>query len=58
MNCGAGGCSYPVPIPKMVLRAIFLLIAIFRPQRTGMGKTTTMASRNRLRIPMKRSKDI
>ena len=49
--------TYAVPMPNIPLSITFFPTAIFKPQSTGIGITTTVTSSKRLKIPMKRSKD-
>lgn len=44
--------SYIIPNPNIPLNTNFLLIAICRPQSTGIGMITTAISNSRLNIPM------
>ena len=52
-----GGKAYIMPIENIPLVAIFLPVGRWRPHSTGIGKTTVVTSRARLKAPMKRSKD-
>jgi len=50
--------SYAIPMENIPLIATFLHLVILRRHRTGIGRTTTVTSINRLNAPRKRSKDL
>lgn len=51
------GGAYTIPSPNIPLSINFLLNAIWSPHSTGIGRTTTHTSSNRLKIPRYRSSD-
>lgn len=49
--------AHAVPMPNMPLSMTFLLTAICRHHKIDIGDTTTVMSKRRLKIAMKRSSD-